>query len=269
MLYTDEKLELFNLSGKTAIVTGSTRGIGNAIAFRFAQQGANVVVCGTNAEKAQAVAKEINQKIGANRAIGAKFDLTDRKAPEPLVEEAVSHFGGLDILVCNALWLPQSPLTSTEEADLNAAFDANVSRNVRLSNLSIPHMQRRGGGSIVYVSSTMALFASSFFAYSVSKAALHRVVQNQALLLGRHKINVNALAPGFTDTDAAAYTKENPDKLKNLFAELPMGRFAKPDEMAACAVFLASPGGAYTTGQIIAVEGGQLLEGTTATRRMI
>lgn len=262
-------MELFNLSGKTAIVTGSTRGIGNAIAFRYAQHGANVVVCGRTAEKAQSVAAEINKKVGAERAIGAAFDLTDRDAPKPLVEAAVKRFGGIDILVCNALWLPESPLTSTEPADLNASFDANVSRNVQLSTLSIPHMKRRGGGSLIYITSTMALFASNFFAYSLAKAALHRLVQNQALLFGRDKINVNAVAPGITDTDAAAYIKQDAVKLNNLFAELPMARFGKPDELAACCIFLASPGGAYTTGQIIAVEGGQLLEGTTATRKMI
>jgi NAD(P)-dependent dehydrogenase (short-subunit alcohol dehydrogenase family) len=262
-------VELFNLSGKTAIVTGSTRGIGNAIAYRYAEHGANVVVCGRTAEKAESVSAEINKKIGAERTIGMPFDLTDREAPKPLVEAAVKRFGTVDILVCNALWLPDSPLTSTEPADLNASFDANVSRNVQLSTLCIPHMKRRGGGSLIYITSTMALFASNFFSYSLAKAALHRLVQNQALLLGRDKINVNAVAPGITDTDAAAYIKEDPVKLKNLFAELPMARFGKPDELAACTVFLASPGGAYTTGQIIAVEGGQLLEGTTATRKMI
>jgi NAD(P)-dependent dehydrogenase (short-subunit alcohol dehydrogenase family) len=262
-------VELFNLTGKTAVVTGSTRGIGNAIAHRYAEHGANVVVCGTNSEKAQEAAQAINRKVAAERAVGVKFDLTDRQSPGPVVDAAINRFGALDILVCNALWLPASPLTSTEEDDLNAAFDANVSRNVRLSTLAIPHMRRRGGGSIIYVTSTMALFASSFFSYSLSKAALHRLVQNQALLLGPEKINVNAIAPGFTDTDAAAYTKNNPQKLDALFAELPIARFAKPDEMAACAVFLASPGGAYTTGQIIAIEGGQLLQGTTATRKMI
>jgi NAD(P)-dependent dehydrogenase (short-subunit alcohol dehydrogenase family) len=261
-------MELFNLAGKTAIVTGSTRGIGNAIAYRYAECGANVVVCGTTVEGAQKAAAELNRRIGADRAIGVRFDLTDRKTPGPVVDAAVSRFGGVDILVCNAVWLPL-PLTSTEEDDLNVAFDANVSRNVRLSTLSIPHMQRRGGGSIIYITSTMAFFASPFFTYSLAKAAMHRLVQNQALLLGRYKINVNAIAPGITDTEAAAYLKQDPKKLEALFGELPIARFGKPDEMAACAVFLASPGGAYTTGQIIAIEGGQLLEGTTATRKMI
>jgi len=124
------------------------------------------------------------------------FDLTDRDAPKPLVDAAVKRFGGVDILVCNALWLPESPLTSTEPADLNASFDANVSRNVQLATLCIPHMKRRGGGSLIYITSTMALFASNFFAYSLAKAALHRLVQNQALQLGHDKINVNAVAPG-------------------------------------------------------------------------
>ena len=262
-------MELFDFSGKTAIVTGSTRGIGNAIAYRYAEHGANVVVCGTTAEKAEAVAAEINKKVGADRTIGVRFDLTDRKGPEPLVEAAVKRFGGLDILVCNALWLPQSPLDSTAEDDVNAAFDANVARNLRLSTLSIPHMKKRGGGSIIYITSTMALFASPFYAYALCKAALHRLAQNQAMLLGHDNINVNAVAPGITDTEAAAYLKEDARKLENLFKELPLARFGKPDELAACCVYLAGPGGRYTTGQVIAIEGGQLLEGTTATRKMI
>jgi NAD(P)-dependent dehydrogenase (short-subunit alcohol dehydrogenase family) len=263
------QVELFNLSGKTAIVTGSTRGIGNAIAYRYAEHGANVVVTGTKLDKAQEAAAAINKKVGAERAIGVQYDLTKPGDVQPLHDAAVKRFGGVDVLICNALWLPESPLTSTEPADLSASFDANVNRNFQLSLLCIPHMKKRGGGSIIYITSTMALFASNFYSYSLAKAALHRLTQNQALELGRHKINVNAVVPGITDTDAAQYLKSNPDKLKVLFSELPMARFGKPDELAACTVFLGSPGGAYTTGQIIAVEGGQLLEGTTATRKMI
>jgi NAD(P)-dependent dehydrogenase (short-subunit alcohol dehydrogenase family) len=263
-------MELFNLTGKTAIVTGSARGIGNAIAHRLAQHGANVVVCGLNADKARAAAEVINRKVGAERTIGTAFDLADRAAPEPLIAKAVDRFGGLDILVCNALYLPpNAPLTSTDEDVLNATFDGNVSRNVRLVMLSLPHMQRRGGGSIIYITSTMGFFASPFIGYTVVKAALHHLIHDQALLFGKKNIRVNGIAPGFTDTEAAAYLKENPEHLERLFSELPLARFATPDEMAGAAVFLASPAGAYVTGQTIAVDGGQLLEGTTATRKML
>jgi NAD(P)-dependent dehydrogenase (short-subunit alcohol dehydrogenase family) len=262
-------MELFDLTGKTAIITGSTRGIGNAIARRFVEHGANVVICGTTADKAAAMADEINAQAGAERAIGLCFNLKDPSAPKPLVDAAVERFGAIDILVCNAVTLPAVPLTTTDPEHLNAAFDWNVSRNMQLTTLCVPHMKRQGGGSVIYISSTAALFAAPHHAYGIVKAAIHRMTKNLALVLGKDNITVNALAPGITDTEAAQFLKTDKAMLDDLYRELPLGRFGKPDEMAACAIFLAAPGGGYTTGQVIAVEGGQLLEGTTATRKIL
>jgi NAD(P)-dependent dehydrogenase (short-subunit alcohol dehydrogenase family) len=262
-------MELFDLTGKTAVVTGSTRGIGNAIARRFAEHGANVVVCGTTLDKAVAVADQINAQEGAGRAIGQCFNLQDPEGPKALIDAAVERFGAVDVLVCNAVKLPAVPLTSTDPAALTTAFEWNVARNMELTTLSTPHMKRRGGGAVIYITSTAALFAAPHHAYGTVKAAIHRMTMNLALVLGKDNITVNAIAPGITDTDPAQFLKSDEAMLADLYRELPLGRFGKPDEMAACAIFLAGPGGGYTTGQVIAIEGGQLLEGTTATRKIL
>jgi NAD(P)-dependent dehydrogenase (short-subunit alcohol dehydrogenase family) len=248
--------KLFDLSGQVAIVTGSTRGIGLATALRLAEHGARVVVSSRSQSDCDALARDIGK-----RALAIACDLNDRESLQALIESAVAAFGGLDTLVLNAARRDiAGPSAATKPDDFSAMLTANVVNNAELAHAALPHMVTRGGGAIIVVSSTSGVGPGpSAAAYSTCKRALLQLVDNWALEWASHKIRVNAIAPGLTVTDATRLVWENPGLRAAISADIPLGRLAEADDVAACALFLASRGGAFVTGQTIVVDGGRTL----------
>ncbi|MGE0880767.1 MAG: SDR family NAD(P)-dependent oxidoreductase [Acidimicrobiia bacterium] len=251
---------LFDLTGQVAVVTGSSQGIGRAIAERMAEHGARVVFSSRTLADCQACADAVNARHGEERAIAIACDVTDRSAIEALVAGTVDKWGRLDCAVGNAL-APGSSTAWIEKIDLDefdASLSGNVTNNVLLAKLAVPHMKRQGGGNIMFVSSSSGIAAlEDFPAYGTVKAALNHLTKILAIQLGPLNIRVNSIAPGIVDTSGPSKERRFATK------DTPLGRPAVPDEIAACAVWLASAGGAYATGSVVVVDGGQSLKGMT------
>ncbi|MEN8721971.1 MAG: SDR family oxidoreductase [Alphaproteobacteria bacterium] len=256
---------LFDLTGKTAIVTGSTRGIGEAIAKRFAEHGANVVVSSRKADAVDKTTAEINAdwaKSG-NRAIGVPCNISDKADLQRLVDTTNSEFGQVDILVCNAAVNPFfGPSADIPDDAFDKIMGSNVKSNHWLCNMVLPQMKERGEGSITIISSIGGLKGSEVIgAYCISKAADFQLARNLACEHGRDGVRVNAIAPGLIQTYFAKALWDNPDILKASTSGSALKRIGQPDEIAGAAVFLASDAGAFTTGQGIVVDGGATITG--------
>jgi NAD(P)-dependent dehydrogenase (short-subunit alcohol dehydrogenase family) len=256
-------VNLFDLTGRVAIVTGSTKGIGRAIAHRFAEHGAKVVVSSRRADACDETAAAINAEFG-DAAVAIPCHIGHRDELEALVEQTVATLGPVDALVANAAVNPWAgPM-----ADLpDAAFDKVMATNVRsshwLANLVIPGMKERGGGSITFVSSIGGLIGTDVLGvYAVSKAAEMQLARNLAVEHGRDGIRANTIAPGMVRTDFARYLWEDPETLDRATRRTPLRRIAEPDEIAGAAVFLASAAGSYVTGQTLVVDGGSTITPT-------
>lgn len=252
---------LFDLSGRTALVTGSSRGIGRAIAWRLAQHGANVVVCGRKPEAAQACAEAINAQAGFGRAAAVAVNVTRPDELSRLADAADAAFGAVDILVANAaVHIHVGPSAEMSEAVLGKTLDANFMALHRLSQRLLPGMLDRGFGRIVNIGSIAALFGSGVYhSYTLSKAVAMQYVRNLAVEHGEHNIRVNTVAPGLTRTDMARGLLDDPAELARELSRSTVGRPGEPDEIAGAAVFLVSPAGAYVNGQTLAVDGGMTI----------
>jgi NAD(P)-dependent dehydrogenase (short-subunit alcohol dehydrogenase family) len=251
-------MSLFDLTGKTAVVTGSSRGIGRAIALRFAEHGASVVISSRKAEACAAVAAEIEAKYGPGRAIAIPANISSKEDLRRLADAAAAHFAKIDILVCNAASNPYyGPLADISDDQFRKILDNNIVANHWLISFVAPEMIARRDGAIVIVSSVGGLKASTTIgAYNISKAADFQLARNLAAEFGPHNVRVNCIAPGLIRTDFARALWENPDNLKVYNSRTPLGRIGEPDEIAGAAVFLASPASAFMTGQAIVVDGG-------------
>ena len=247
----------FDLSGKTAIVTGSSRGIGRAIAEALAQRGANVVISSRTQEACEEVAKGINDAPGGS-AIAVAANISDKAALQALVKQAEDEFGQVDILVCNAASNPYfGPMGGITDEQFEKILQNNVISNHWLIQMVAPGMLAREDGSIVIVSSIGGMTASTTIgAYNVSKAADFQLARNLAAEFWPKKVRVNCIAPGLIRTDFAKALWENPDLLKKITRHMPLQRIGEPEEIAGAAVFLASPASSYMTGQSIVVDGG-------------
>jgi NAD(P)-dependent dehydrogenase (short-subunit alcohol dehydrogenase family) len=245
-------MSLFDLTGKVAIVTGSSRGIGRAIAEAMADQGARVVISSRKAEACQEVADAINAAIVVPASISSK------EALQHLVDETRRQLGRIDILVCNAASNPYyGPMGGISDDQFRKILDNNVIANHWLIQMVAPEMIERKAGSIIIVSSIGGLKASAVIgAYNVSKAADFQLARNLAAEFGPHQIRVNCIAPGLIRTDFAKALWENPDTLKMVTAHTPLQRIGEPHEIAGAAVFLASDASTFVTGQAIVVDGG-------------
>lgn len=260
-------MTLFDLTGKVCIVTGATKGIGRAIAERFAEHGAQVVVSSRHLDECDAVAAKINERWGGSRASGCEFDLGDRAAGHRLVAKTIERHGRVDVLVSNAAVVNYGAIAAASDVDFDTALSANVTNNALLAKEVAPMMRDRGGGSIIFTTSTLGLFPSPpFLTYSVSKAALAHLIRILAVDLGPANIRVNGLCPGIIKTAATEAMAANPEMTRRAIGKTPLGRLGEPDEIAAGAVLLAAPGGAYITGQLIVIDGGQLHQGREAAR---
>lgn len=247
---------MFDLTGQVAIITGSSRGIGRAIAEGMAKAGARIVVSSRKAEACQAVVEAI--RVEGGEAVAIPCNISDTDALQALVEGAVEHFGRLDILVCNAAVNPYfGPMAAMPESAYDKIMLCNVKSNFLLSNLAAPHMAEAGGGSIIIVSSIGGRQGSATLGvYGISKAADFALVRNLAIEWGGKGVRANCIAPGLIKTDFSRALWENAALLKNVEKGTPVGRIGLPEDVGGVAVFLASPAAAYITGQTLIVDGG-------------
>ncbi len=245
------------LTGKVAIVTGSSRGIGRGIALRFAGEGAAVLVnCVQREEDASAVVREILQQGG--RAVSVRADVTVRQDVERLVDAALHEFGGLDILVNNAGFSRPGPFMDLTEQTWDAVMDVNAKSVFLCSQRAARLMAGHGGGSIVNITSISGATASRQLShYCAAKAAANMLTRGMAAELASGGIRVNAIAAGLVETELSRKNVLRDEGLRRAYDRLiPAGRPGTPDEIARAAVFLASDDAAYVTGQVLAVDGG-------------
>jgi len=249
---------LFDLTGKVAIITGSSRGIGKAIAERMAQHGAKVTISSRKAGPCEEVAGAINAAHGEGTAIAVPANISSKEDLQRLVDETRAAFGKVDILVCNAASNPYfGPMAGISDDQFRKILDNNVIANNWLISMVTPEMEERKDGAIIIVSSIGGLRGNVVIgAYNISKAADFQLARNLAHELGPHNIRVNCIAPGLIKTDFARALWENPEILKRSTEGVPLRRIGEPDEIAGAAVFLASPAGTFMTGQAIVVDGG-------------
>jgi NAD(P)-dependent dehydrogenase (short-subunit alcohol dehydrogenase family) len=247
---------LFDLTGKVAVVTGSTRGIGRAIAGELARAGARVVISSRKADKCEEVASLIRSEGLEATAIACHIGKRDDV--ERLVSETKREYGRIDILVCNAAVNPYfGPLAGLTDEAFTKVIDSNVRSNLWLCNLAIPDMAERKDGSVIIVSSIGGLRGSpSLGIYAISKAADFQLARNLAVEWGPHNIRVNCIAPGLVRTDFARALWEDAETLARAEATTPLRRIGEPEEIAGAAVFLASRAGRWMTGQVLVIDGG-------------
>jgi NAD(P)-dependent dehydrogenase (short-subunit alcohol dehydrogenase family) len=254
----DKNMNLFNLKGQVAIITGSSRGIGKAIAERMAEHGAKVVISSRKAPACQEVVDAINARYGANTAISVPANISSKAELENLVTVAKREFGKVDILVCNAASNPYyGPQANIADDQFRKILDNNIVANHWLISYVAPEMIARRAGSIIIVSSIGGLKGSPVIgAYGISKAADMQLARNLAVEYGPHNIRVNCIAPGLVKTDFARALWEDEANLAKRVSTTPLRRIGEPDEIAGAAVFLASQAGSFMTGQSLVIDGG-------------
>jgi 2-deoxy-D-gluconate 3-dehydrogenase len=259
--------ELFDLSGKSAIVTGGALGIGQAIAFRLAEAGASVMIADINPDAAQQTVEQITSQGGSAQWIRA--DAGSAEDAKKSVQATVKAFGSLDILVNNAGIYPISPILDIGEEKWDSVFDINLKSVLFHSQIGAKEMIRAGhGGKIINMASMEGLHPREDMAhYTTSKAGVIMLTKSLALELAPHNILINVIAPGGVLTPGtmalASETKARGITLKegmeSFLARLPLSRFATPDDVARVALFLASSASDYMTGSVLVVDGGYLL----------
>lgn len=250
-------INAFRLEGKVAVVTGAGAGIGRAIAELFASAGAAVIVSDLDGDTARAVADAIGEAGGS--AASTACDVTREADLEALVALAEEHFGGVDILVNNAGGGGPKPF-DMPMSDFEWAYRLNVFSTFRLTQLCAEHMQRRGGGAVLNISSMAGENTNSDMAsYSSSKAAVNHLTRNIAYDLGPKGVRVNAIAPGAIKTHALA-TVLTPEIEKHMLAKTPLARLGEPDDIAYAALFLCAPASSWVSGQVLTVSGGGVQE---------
>lgn len=249
---------LFDLTGKVAIVTGSSRGIGKASAEALAAHGAKVVISSRKQDACDEVAAAINAEHGDGTAIAIAASISDKTALERLVVETRAAFGRIDILVCNAASNPYyGPLAGIEDDQFRKILDNNVLSNHWLIQQVAPEMCERKDGAIIIVSSIGGLRGSPVIgAYNVSKAADFQLARNYAVEYGPDNVRVNCIAPGLIRTDFARALWEDPEREKQTNRSTPLRRIGEPHEIAGAVVYLASPAAAFMTGQAMVIDGG-------------
>ena len=252
---------LFDLTGKTAVVTGSTKGIGKAIARALAQHGARVVVSSRDKGRVAATQQELADEgltvLGLPCNVGRKAEL------ERLLDESRRAFGQIDIVVGNAAINPHyGSFADISDEAFAKIMATNVQSNLWLAQLVADEMRERKDGAIVYVSSIGGTVGSTVIgAYCISKAADLQLVRNLAVELGPHNIRVNAITPGLVRTDFARALWEDEARAAERIARTPLRRLGEPDDIAGIAVYLASDAGRWTTGQSFVVDGGTSISG--------
>ena len=249
----------FDLSGKVAIVTGASRGIGEAIACAYAAAGARLVLASRKQESLDAVAEKIHAAGGEALAVAAHTGSAD--AVRSLLIGATAAYGGVEILVNNAATNPHfGPILSAEESHWDKILDVNLKGYFRLAQACVPSMTARGGGKIINIASVAGKQPQpGMGVYSVSKAAVLMLTEVLALELAAANIQVNAIAPGFIKTHFSSAIWSDPQLNRQVLKMIPQGRMAAVEEVTGIALYLASPASSFTTGATMMVDGGQLV----------
>ena len=248
---------MIDLKGKVALITGSSRGIGKAIAEQYAAHGARVVISSRKAEACEQVARELTDQ--GFEAIAVPCHIGDKGELQKLVDATMKQWGRIDVLVANAA---TNPVYGTMAELSDEAYDKIMNTNVKstwqLCNMVLPQMAERGDGAVILLSSIAALRGNTVIGcYGMSKAAEAALARNLALEWGPHNIRINSIAPGLVKTDFAKALWEDPERLKRVENETPLRRIGEPDDIAGVALFLGSRMGAYVTAQTIVADGGE------------
>ena len=251
-------MQLFNLQGQVAVVTGSSRGIGRAIAERLAEHGAKVVISSRKQDACDTVAAAINAQHGAGTALAMAANISSKQALQALIDHTLATHGRIDTLVCNAASNPYyGPMAGIADEQFRKILDNNIIANHWLVTMVAPQMLARRDGSIIIVSSIGGLRGTPVIgAYGISKAADMQLARNLAVEFGPHNVRVNCIAPGLIRTDFAKALWDNPEALAARNASTPLRRIGEPDEIAGAAVFLAAPASRFMTGQSLVIDGG-------------
>jgi NAD(P)-dependent dehydrogenase (short-subunit alcohol dehydrogenase family) len=249
---------LFDLTGRVALLTGASKGMGRAMAEGLAEHGARVMISSRKLDQCQAAATAINERCGAERAFAFACNAGYREQLEALVAATRDRLGPIDILVANAGVNPfYGSMAEIPDAAYDKIMNTNVKSNLWLANLVAPDMVARGGGSIMITSSTGAFSPSlTLGTYSISKLAVIGLVRNLAAELGPSQVRVNAICPGLIRTDFAQALWDNPEAEARANQQIPLRRLGEADDLKGLAVFLASRASAYMTGQALTVCGG-------------
>ncbi|MDX1633959.1 MAG: SDR family oxidoreductase [Marinobacter sp.] len=248
---------LFDMTGKVALITGSTKGIGRAIAEEMARCGARVVISSRKAEACEQVAGELKaqgfEAIAVPCHVGRKADLQN------LVDKTLETWGRIDTLVCNAATNPvYGPTQEMTDEAWDKIMDTNVKGTFWLTQMVLPHMAERGDGNVILLSSIAGIRGNTVIGtYGVSKAAEAALARNLAVEWGPRGIRVNSIAPGLVRTDFAKALVDDPVRVKRAEEKTPLRRIGEPVDIAGLAVFLATPASAYITGQVIVADGGE------------
>jgi NAD(P)-dependent dehydrogenase (short-subunit alcohol dehydrogenase family) len=248
-------IDRFRADGKVALVTGGTRGIGLAIAHALGEAGAKLVVT----SRTDASGGLASLHSAGHQAHFIPADLTEPGAPESLIAATEARFGGLDILVNNAGVAAHGAAESFDDARLATVMDLNFTALFRTCRAAIPAMRKRGGGTIVNIGSISAMIANipqDQAVYNASKAAVHMLTQSLGSELVRDNIRVNAIAPGYIETDMTRGGLAIPEWAKVWREMTPMDRVGQPEEIATAALFLATPASSYMTGAVMVIDGG-------------
>ena len=246
-----------DLKGKSALITGSSRGIGRAVALRFAKDGAKVVVnCVSTRDKADAVAKEI--RAAGGEAVVAVGDVSKKADAERLVKSAIDNFGKLDILVSNAGIIIDRPFVESTEEDWARSIEVNLRGFFNMTRAALPHMIERRSGRVIATGSCITEVAdfggNKYSVCTASKGGITMMLRPIAAEVAPHGVTVNSVSPGYIATEMLGQI--DAEGLKQALRLVPMGRYGKPEEIAAAMAFLASDDAAYITGQTLRVNGG-------------
>jgi dehydrogenase/reductase SDR family member 4 len=250
---------MFDLAGKVALITGSSRGIGRAIAEAMAKAGAKVVISSRKADACKAVVDNLTKR--GLTAMSVPCNVSAKEELQRLVDTTMKEWGRIDILVGNAGINPvYGPLSQVPDSAFDKIMGTNVRSNFWLCNMVIPQMAERKDGAVILISSIAGLKGNTTIGtYGISKAAEMQLARNLALEWGPHNIRVNAIAPGVVRTDFARALWEEEGRRKRLEAITPLRRIGEPEDIAGLAVFLASSAGSFITGQSIVADGGRTI----------
>jgi len=247
---------LFDLSGKVALITGATRGIGKSIAEELARAGASVAICSRKVEACEQVRAEFEEN--GFRVLAQPCNVSRKEELQALVDATADKWGGIDIVVANAASNPYyGPLTGIADDAFDKIFANNLKSVLWLAGMTLPGMAARGGGSFILVGSIGGILANTVIgAYGISKAAGHHLVRNLAAEWGPKNVRVNAIAPGLIKTEFARALWEDEKRRAERIGATPLRRLGEPHDIGGIAVFLASPAAAFITGQCIVADGG-------------
>lgn len=248
--------DLFSLAGKTALVTGATRGIGLAVAWQLGRAGARLVVSSEDLQATRDTAAVLRDAGIEAHAVPA--DLSCQPDVVELATQALAQLGRVDVLVCNAGVAPHlGPIASASDADWDLTLTVNLRSSVWLTQQLLPAMATQGGGSVILMASIAGVRGNKALGlYGISKAGLAQLARNLAVEWGPSNIRVNAISPGVIETEFARPLTDNPEVMQRRLALTPLRRVGRPEEIAALALLLAAPGGAFISGQNLIVDGG-------------